>query len=360
MSNPSFWQGRTVLVAGATGFLGGWLVRRLLEHGANVAAIVRSAKPESQFYLEGFCERVQVAEGSVTDSGFMEEVFHRHPEISVFFHCAYGADVNRVLQEPVECYRSAAESTWTILDLLRRKYPSCVAVVSSTDKAYGSQTLPYRESMPLNPRHPYEVAKATQDLVAQSYGKVYGLPTVITRCGNYFGGFDFNFTRLIPSTMKDLSEGRRPELRSHGRFTRDFLYIEDAAEIQLMLAERVAEDPSLYGEAFNFSHGVQLEIIDIVRRIAELTGKPIEPVVHDNARAEIPHIHLSSEKATERLGWEPLFSFDEGLRRAVEWYSRYFKSRKKRMARAGYNVTAALGSLLFEPVEVLPLIFAVL
>jgi len=354
MSNASFWQDRTVLIGGATGFFGGWLVRRLLECGANIIAIVRSPRAESQFYLEGFHKRVRVASGSISDIGFMEQVFQENPEISVFFHSAYGADVNRVLQEPLECFRSATESTWAILDLLRCKYPACVSIISSTDKVYGKQALPYVESSLLNPQHPYEVAKASQDLVAQSYGKVYGLPTAIARCGNYFGGFDFNFTRLVPGVMKDLAEGRRPELRSNGRFTRDFLYIEDAVEVQLMLAQRVAEDPSLYGEAFNFSYGVELEVIDIVHRLSDLTGYPIEPIVRDHVQIEIPHMRLSSEKAVERLGWKPKFTFDEGLKRAVAWYSSYF-SRRIPMKSLSAGLTGFLCSAiaLFETVDML-------
>ena len=323
MPNSEFWRDRSVLVAGATGFLGGWLVRRLLEYGADVTAIVRSPKQTSQFYLEGFHERVHAASGDLTDIGFVKEVFERR-QPGVFFHCAYGADVNRVLQEPMECFRSTTETTWAILDLLRLKYPKCISVISSTDKAYGSQPLPYRESSALNPKHPYEVAKASQDLAAQSFGKIYGLPTAVTRCGNYFGGFDFNFTRLIPGVLKDLSQGRPPVLRSNGRFTRDFLYIKDAAEVQLLLAERLASDSSLYGEAFNFSYEVELEVIDIVRRLTELAGSQVDPIINDKVQVEIPHMRLSCEKATQLLGWKPLFTFDEGLRETVDWYQNYF------------------------------------
>lgn len=323
---PSFWKDRTVLVGGGTGFLGGWIVRKLLELDAKVIAIVRTPKPESQFYLEKFDGRVQVEHGCVADIDFVERIYQDNPDISVFFHAAYGGDVNQVLAKPLECFRSTALSTWAILDLLRQKHPTCISVISSSDKAYGSQELPYRESSPLSPRHPYEVAKACQDHCAQTYGKVYKMPVAVTRCGNYFGGFDFNFTRLIPGVMKDLAEGRTPALRSNGKFTRDFLYIEDAVEIQLMLAERLAEDPSLYGEAFNFSYGLQIEVIDIVRRLAELTGEPIEPTVNDNIQVEIPHMHLSSDKAVEILDWKPRHNFDGGLKESVRWYSHYFKA----------------------------------
>jgi len=325
VSTPEFWNKKTVLVAGATGFLGGWIVRRLLDNGARVIALVRKPRPGSHFYLQGYDREAEVIIGDVADIDLVTDIFKKNPDISVFFHAAYGGDVNTVLKEPLECFRAAAQSTWEILDLLRQEYPECISVISSTDKAYGNQSLPYRETSPLMPMHPYEVAKSSQDLAAQSYGKTYGLPVAVTRCGNYYGAYDFNFSRLIPGVLKDLSEGRQPVLRSNGRFTRDFLYIEDAAEVQLMLAERLAEDPSLYGEAFNFSYEVELEVIDIVRRLAELTGQPIEPVVNDSVRAEIPHMRLSTEKATTRLGWKPRFSFDEGLKRSVKWYLEHFK-----------------------------------
>ncbi|MEO8313437.1 MAG: GDP-mannose 4,6-dehydratase [Pseudomonadota bacterium] len=325
MSTPEFWRNRTVLVAGATGFLGGWLVRKLLDYGAHVVAIVRTPRPESQFYLNGASQRVYVMRGSVDDIIFVEGVFEKHPEISVFFHCAYGADVNRVLNEPLECFMSSAVSTWSILDLCRRKYPKTICIISSTDKVYGKQPLPYRESSPLVPHHPYEVAKAAQDLATQTYGKVYGLPTAVTRCGNYFGGYDFNFTRLIPGTMRDLLDGKRPVLRSNGRFTRDFLYIEDAVEVQLFLAERVNRDPEIYGEAFNFSYGLEIEVIDIIRRLGAIAGEDIEPIVNNRIKVEIPHMKLSSDKAEELLGWKPAYSFDEGLERTVAWYAKHFQ-----------------------------------
>ena len=321
-----FWAGKTVVVAGATGFLGGWLVRRLLEYDANVVAIVREPNKQSQVFMDSLIDQTAFELGSVDDAAFLERIFEKY-EIDAFFHCAYGADVNRVLREPVECFRSSALSTWILLDLIRRVQPSCVAVVSSSDKAYGGQTLPYRETSDLKPVHPYEVAKASQDLAAQSFGRVYGVPVAITRCGNFFGPYDFNFTRLIPGTCRSLAQNETPRLRSDGRFTRDFLYIEDAVDAQLMLAERLSQDESLYGEAFNFSYGEQLEVLSIVRSLMEIAGVQSDPVVENNVQAEIRHMHLSSEKAERRLNWRPEIGFDEGLRRSVDWYLAFFRER---------------------------------
>ncbi|MBA2484762.1 MAG: GDP-mannose 4,6-dehydratase [Nitrospira sp.] len=319
----NFWFGKTVLVAGATGFLGGWLVRRLLDDGAHVVTLVRSHKPESQFFMESMDTRASVEWGSVDDQRVIERIFERH-SIDVFFHAAYGADVNRVLDEPLECFKSSALSTWQILDYLRKNRPTCISVISSTDKVYGNQPTPYREDLPLQPLHPYETAKASQDFAAQSYGKIFKCPVAITRCGNYFGGYDFNFTRLIPGVVRSIMQGEAPILRSNGRFTRDFLFIEDAVDVQLLLAERLSENPALYGEAFNFSYGERIEVRDIVRRICRLLDAPFEPVVNENSTAEIPHMELSSEKARQHLDWEPSHGFDRGLERTVLWYRDYF------------------------------------
>jgi CDP-glucose 4,6-dehydratase len=328
-----FWAGKTVVVAGATGFLGGWLVRRLVEYDTNVVTIVRDPTRHSHVVLEGLLDRTTVERGSVDDPRFLGELFEKYT-IDAFFHAAYGADVNRVLREPVDCFRSSALSTWLLLDLIRRVQPSCIAVVSSSDKAYGGQALPYRETSDLRPVHPYEVAKACQDLAAQSFGHIYKVPVAITRCGNFFGPYDFNFTRLIPGVCQSLAKRETPRLRSDGRFTRDFLYIEDAVDAQLLLAERLAEDESLYGEAFNFSYGEQLEVVTIVRLLMNLAGVHSEPVVENNVQAEIRHMHLSSEKAERVLNWRPAIGFKEGLRRSVDWYLHYFRERRATAAKS--------------------------
>jgi dTDP-glucose 4,6-dehydratase len=321
-----FWTAKTVVVAGATGFLGGWLVRRLVEYDANVVTIVRNPNRQSQVAMEGLLHRTTVEVGSVDDPRLLAQIFEKYA-IDAFFHAAYGADVNRVLQEPVECFRSSALATWIVLDLIRRVQPSCVAVVSSSDKAYGAQALPYRETSDLRPVHPYEVAKACQDLAAQSFGHVYRVPVAVTRCGNFFGPYDFNFTRLIPSVCRSLANNETPRLRSDGRFTRDFLYIEDAVDVQLLLAERLAADASIYGEAFNFSYGEQLEVGSIVRELMKLAGIQAAPIVENTVQAEIRHMHLSSEKAQRILKWKPMIGFAEGLRRSVAWYLEYFRER---------------------------------
>jgi dTDP-glucose 4,6-dehydratase len=323
LSAPSVWNGRTVFVTGATGFLGGWLVGRLLDYGANVVALVRRDRAESQFELAGYAARCHIVRGEAWDPALISEVFKAYP-LAAIFHTAASADVNQALADPLDNFRSAIDSTMLLLEQVRLHQPDCAVVVSSSDKAYGPQPTPFSESAALRPHHPYEVAKATQDLMAQSYGRVFGLPVAVTRCANYFGGWDFNWRRIIPGTIRALLLGEPVILRGDGRFTRDFLYVDDAVDIQLMLAERLLVDASIRGEPFNFSLEVDFEILDLVKRIGRLMGIDVNPRLNAEAKAEIPLMRVSCDKARAQLGWRPAHDLDSALQATIDWYRDYF------------------------------------
>ena len=325
--DAGFWAGKTAVVTGATGFLGGWTIRRLLGHGSNVIALVRHDHPESQLALAGFDRRVTIVRGDVSDSAVVTQLFDR--PLHAIFHIAANSDVERAWREPEASISEAMRSTLALAEQIRTRQPRCAMVVSSSDKAYGPQAIPYREDSNLAPRHPYEVAKACQDQIARSYGKVYDLPITVTRCANYFGGFDFNWHRIIPGTIRSLLRGEDVVLRSDGKFTRDFLYIEDAVDCQLLLAERSLADASLHGEAFNFSHEVDIEVIDIVRRLISIAGRKIEPIIGNTAKAEIRFMRFSSEKAIKILNWRPRHDFDRALVETVTWYRDYLETQPK-------------------------------
>jgi CDP-glucose 4,6-dehydratase len=314
-----FWQGKTVLVTGATGFLGGWICRQLLEQGAALVSLQRREKPKSQFALAGFAARAVVVEGSLLDAELLGDLFEAR-RFDAVFHLASMVDVNAALRDPPAALKASIDTTVALLEQVRLKQPHAVVIVASSDKAYGGQAVPYREDKPLEPLHPYEIAKATQDLLAQSYGRLFGLNIGITRCGNFFGGYDFAFERIIPYTIAQALKGEVPVLRSDGQFTRDFLYVEEAARAHLLLAERLAGDATLRGEAFNFSHGVEITVLRLVQGILALMGSKLAPVIASTAKAEIEHMKLDTDKAKTRLGWTPELDFEAGLRRTIAWY----------------------------------------
>jgi CDP-glucose 4,6-dehydratase len=320
-----FWRDKTVLVTGASGFLGGWIVRELLRQGAEVVAILRQPRAQSQFELAGFGAQVTVVRGAAEDPEVLATAFAGHRFFAVF-HLASMVDVNAALRDPPAAMRASVDTTLGILEQVRLRQPEAVVIVASSDKAYGAQATPFREDKPLEPQHPYEIAKATQDLLAQSYGRLFGLKVGVTRCGNFFGGYDFAFARVIPYTIRQVLRGEAPVLRSDGSFTRDFLYVEEAARAHLLLAERLAGDETLRGQAFNFSHEVALPVIGLVRQIITLMGARLEPVIAGTAQAEIKDMLLDTTKARTRLGWRPELDFAGGLERTIGWYSEFLRA----------------------------------
>ncbi len=156
------------------------------------------------------------------------------------------------------------------------------------------------------------------------YAKSYGLPVCVTRCGNFFGGGDLNWNRIVPGTIRSVLRGERPVVRSDGHYTRDYLYVEDGARAYLLLAERMAATPALAGEVFNFSYEHRMTVLELVDRILRVMGSTMKPDVRNEASNEIRDQYLDAGKATALLGWSPAFTFDAGLRATVDWYTRYF------------------------------------
>jgi len=194
-------------------------------------------------------------------------------------------------------------------------------VFASSDKAYGDhERLPYAESSPLQGKHPYDVSKSAADLIAQSYAHTFGVPVVITRCGNFYGGGDLNWNRIVPGTIRSLLRDEAPIIRSDGQNVRDYFYVEDGAAAYMLLAEKLAADRDLVGRAYNFSNEIQLNVVDLVAKITGLVGVTRAPVIRNEASNEIRHQYLSAERARAELGWKPLFTIDQGLERTISWY----------------------------------------
>ena len=147
----------------------------------------------------------------------------------------------------------------------------------------------------------------------------------ITRCGNFYGGGDLNWNRIVPGTIRSVLRDQRPLIRSDGKFVRDYFYVEDGAAAYMLLAEKLATDTSLAGQAFNFSNEIEVTVLEIVDRILKAMGSSLVPDVRNEASAEIPKQSLSAEKARRRLGWRPQFELDEGMTRTVAWYREFFE-----------------------------------
>ncbi|MEP6691749.1 MAG: GDP-mannose 4,6-dehydratase [Gemmatimonadaceae bacterium] len=318
-----FWRDRPVFVTGGTGLLGSWLVRSLVERGADVACLVRDWVPESELVTSGTLARVRVIRGDVRDQALLERALGEY-EIDTVLHLAAQTIVGVANRNPVSTFETNIAGTWSLLEAARRSPLVKSIVIASSDKAYGDhETLPYEESAALQGAHPYDVSKSCADLIAHSYAVSYGLPVAITRCGNFYGGGDLNWNRLIPGTIRSVLREERPVIRSDGASIRDYLYVEDGADAYLHLARALRENPALAGEAFNFSTEQQLTVLDVTHRILAAMGSSFEPDVRNEARNEIRHQYLSAAKARARLGWTPRFTIDTGLGPTIAWYREY-------------------------------------
>jgi CDP-glucose 4,6-dehydratase len=177
--------------------------------------------------------------------------------------------------------------------------------------------------MPLQGRHPYDVSKSCADLLAQTYATTYNLPVAITRCGNFYGGGDLNWNRVVPGTIRSVLRGERPVIRSDGKFVRDYFYIEDGAAAYMLLAERLLSDSALRGQAFNFSNESQVSVLELVNTILQKMKSPLRPEILNQASHEIRHQFLSAERARNILKWHPQFTLDTGLDRTLAWYREF-------------------------------------
>ncbi|MBC7875891.1 MAG: GDP-mannose 4,6-dehydratase [Anaerolineales bacterium] len=326
MVNHSFWQDRPVFVTGASGLVGSWLVKRLIAAGADVVCLVRDWVPQSEIVRAGFIEKVKVVRGDIRDRDVLERTLGEF-EIDTVIHLAAQTIVTIANRNPISTFETNIAGTWNLMEACRRSPKVKQIVVASSDKAYGDQeVLPYSENTPLQGQHPYDVSKSAGDLISYTYAKSYDLPVVITRCGNFYGGGDLNWNRIIPGTIRSILRVQAPIIRSDGEYIRDYFYVEDGAAAYMLLAEQLAAHPEFKGEAFNFSNEIQVSVREIVEKIIKLMKSDLKPEVLNEASNEIRHQYLSAEKAQRMLSWKPLFNLDEALVLTIDWYKEFFKN----------------------------------
>jgi CDP-glucose 4,6-dehydratase len=322
----TFWKDRPVFVTGGTGLVGSCLVRRLNEAGAEVVCLVRDWVPRSELVRTGTLDQVRVVRGDVRDQDTLERSLGEY-EIDTVFHLAAQTIVGIANRNPISTFETNIQGTWALLEAVRRSPAVKQTIIASSDKAYGVQEkLPYDETTPLNGTHPYDVSKSCADLISYTYANTYGMNACVTRCGNFYGGGDLNWNRIVPGTIRSILNNQRPVIRSDGQFVRDYFYVEDGAAAYMLLAEKMASDKSLAGEAFNFSNEIQVTVLDLVNRLIELMGSSLTPDVRNEASHEIRHQYLSADKARKVLDWHPLFTLEDGLALTVKWYEEFLKA----------------------------------
>jgi CDP-glucose 4,6-dehydratase len=313
-------KGRSVLVTGAHGLLGAWLVKALLEQDARVVAIRRDQTALSALALMDLEASIDLVHGDICAEGLVARALAEY-EVDTVFHLAAQTQVGIANREPLSTFETNIRGTWVLLEACRAHGVGGV-VVASSDKSYGTHTeLPYREAFPLQPVFPYDVSKAATDLIARSYWHTFGLPVAVTRFANLYGGGDSNRRRLVPEAVTAVLAGRRPVVRSDGSPERDFLYVEDAVAAYLAICGALDRGQGM-GEAFNAGGGRPHRVGDVVALICRLAGSNLEPEIQGEG---VPHGEIDRQwvdfgKLRALTGWEPAVTLEEGLQRTVDWY----------------------------------------
>ncbi|MEN8237071.1 MAG: GDP-mannose 4,6-dehydratase [Pseudomonadota bacterium] len=320
----SFWQDRRTFITGASGLVGGWLVEKLLEKGTDVVILLRDWVPGTQLIASKLFEKTTIVRGDLSDSRKLERILAEY-EIESVIHLAAQTIVPIANKNPLSTFESNIAGTWNLLEACRLVQSISSVVVASSDKAYGdAPELPYKEDMPLRAAYPYDVSKACADMISLSYAKTFDVPVAITRCGNFFGGGDLNWNRIIPGTIRSIIRDQAPVIRSDGSLIRDYIYVEDAVSAYMTLSEALALNPDLKGQAFNFSNETQKNVNDLTLMILEALNSNLKPVIRGENHGEIQAQYLDSSKANNLLKWQPKFGLETGLEKTIDWYKEYF------------------------------------
>jgi len=322
-------EGGRVLITGATGLVGSWLVRELLKRESMVVALVRDIDYQTEFYRSKDYLQAAIVNGSLENYTTIDRAINEH-NIDTVFHLGAQTIVGAAHREPLQTFESNIRGTYHILEACRRHRDLVERIViASSDKAYGiADKLPYTEDMPLKGCHPYDVSKSCADLLAQTYSHTYDMPVVIARCGNIYGGGDLNWSRIVPGTIRSLLNNQRPIIRSNGKYLRDYIYIKDIVDAYINLAELITKK-NISGEVFNFSTESRITVIEIVNEIRTIMDKEeLEPKILNLNLKEIPEQSLSAQKAHKILAWYPKYDLKRGLSETVDWYKNYFGKRE--------------------------------
>ena len=324
------YQGRRVLLTGHTGFKGSWLALWLQKLGAEVIGLALAPKTTpSHWDLLGLdFEEYRI---DIRDKDAVAKIIQKSaPEF--VFHLAAQPLVSNSYDDPLETWSTNVMGTVNLLEACRTQPSVEAIIVVTTDKCYENREWEwgYRESDRLGGHDPYSASKASAELVVSSYRSAFfsqlGTPLIASaRAGNVIGGGDWSEDRLIPDLMRAISTKSTLKVR-YPHATRPWQHVLEALSGYLCLGQKLIEGRKEFSQAWNFGPGVDgnrtvTEVLSVLSRLKDLwpalNWKVIE---NENNHHESNLLHLDSAKARQRLEWQPVWSFDEGLQATANWY----------------------------------------
>ena len=326
--NAAVPSGTVALVTGGGGFIGSHLVRRLLRDGARVRVLDNFATGRRSNLAEEIDE-IELIEGDLQS---YERVHNAVRGCEVAFHLGALPSVPRSIQDPLTSNATNVIGTLNVLLAARDEGLRRVVHASSSSLYGASRELPKREEMPTLPIAPYAVSKLAAEGYCRAFHEVYGLETVALRYFNVFGpGQDpqSQYAAVIPNFIVAALEGRSPSIHGDGEQSRDFTYVDNAVEANLLAASA----PGAAGEAFNIACGERTTLNEIVARIADLCGHEVKAQHGESRPGDVRHSLADIGKARRILGYDPLVDFEEGLRRTFAAYEE--DARREALERVG-------------------------
>ena len=312
-------KNKNVLLTGSTGFIGKWLLNHLLALEANVSIIVR--KQSKSFSLPEN-KKLNVYDADIRDYNAISSIIKKE-KFDFVFHLA-SKNINYGHRfDLIETFDTIIKGTYNILDACRLYSKESLRIIlTSSREVFEDKNI--KHSLPSNSYHPYEVSKKSVDLIVKSFSHNLGLNILSIRPPNIYGGWDLNWDRIIPGTMKSIINRKRPVIRTDGSLLRSYLYVEDFVDAIIILAKkglRKNTENCIYD-----IEGLKLHsTLEIVDKIINISGeKLIKPTITNVSKEEKFNLIPNVENSIRDLGWSPTYSIDSGLKQTLEWYKNYF------------------------------------
>lgn len=304
-------------MTGGTGLIGSHLVEELISQKANVVTTFQSINPNSYFFSQKLDKKAVMVNVDVCN---YDELFNLVTKFDTehIFHLAAQPLVEVAYRNPKRTLYSNILGTINVLECARLFPKIKGVVVASSDKSYGELAKKkYLETDPLLGDHPYEVSKSAAYLVSYSYYKTYNLPVVITRFGNVYGEGDLNFSRIIPGIMRAVINNETLQVRSNGKYVRDYLYVKDVVKGYLLLAQNIEK---IKGEAYNFGSKETLSVEGVIKTVEKTLKKKVRYKILNITKNEIPYQSLDYSKIKKTLGWSPSYNISKVIKKIRRWY----------------------------------------